>query len=142
MWLKKENTGDPTQNDPDLIDIMLLAACLIISILLILLFVLTMADIYQSWNNIDSENENVPGGSVLAIFALGAAELVCGFFFSGAINLSSFLGFLLGRPALKSQITKKKTVWAKIITYSNLAVAIISAIPLVYYLWIIISLFI
>ena len=133
---KNNITGQQNGNkNDDLLDyktenFMVSALCLVITIFILLMFALFVA---TNFTEADPDaNETARG--LWFFFASLAFTFVAAIAFPLAF-ICSLIGFLCGRSSIKHLPTKKLTVWARIITYSNLAVLAILSIPSIYFVY-------
>ena len=109
---------------------MVSALCLVITIFILLMFALFVATNSAEAGSYASEAAR----GIWYILASIAFTFVAAVAFPLAF-ICSLIGFLCGRSSIKHLPTKKLTVWARIITYSNLAVLAILSIPSIYFVY-------
>ena len=105
------------------------SVCLIITLFFILIFVDLMITI-----NLEAKAEK-PDVSISAVAIVSLYIVFSGILLFSTALTSSFFGFCLGYSSINYLPTKKLSVWAKVVTYANLVIAILSAIPALYFIW-------
>ena len=128
--LANTNDGNLSEIETKTENFMVSAICLVITIFTLLIFALFVAT---------NSPEAGPDASETArglwfILASLAYMFVAAIAFPIAF-ICSLVGFFCGRSSIKHLPTKKLTVWAKIITYANLAVAVVLSIPSIYLIY-------
>jgi hypothetical protein len=73
------------------------------------------------------ENENIWHTIGFVLSSIGM--LFYGYFTAVFAGVSSLIGFCFGRSAINRLKTKAMNLWAKISTYTNLVIVILTAIP-------------
>jgi hypothetical protein len=80
------------------------------------------------------ENGKLPGG-LFGLFAGLAVYFVC-FILSLITTVTSLIGFLLGHSSIKGFETKRKRMWAIIVTTVNFVALIGSIVGVIHFSWI------
>ena len=55
--------------------------------------------------------------------------------------MTSFIGFCVGYSSVKRLPTKRMTIWAKIVSFTNLGICVISLVHIIYYISVLFFLF-
>lgn len=95
---------------------------LVITLVFIVFYSIFITSAFESFGNVDTSNEQLPGAGAIVMFFAAAAIAYTLIIASIITMILSFLGAFFGLTSIKYLPTKKMKVWARIVAYTNLAI--------------------